>query len=250
MKKFTPLAMKCSQKDWDSIKGRLEGMYKESNIDSFNRYPYLTNAFRGSECIANIDVDANDWNRTVHETFNAKIFLEACGIETYVYEITKEQVLELAQHTHLAKDWFPDAFKKELEICKWYNWKKGKALFNFQENGNIYGFLNGKWHITDHWTWDDFENCQEATPQEIESALICEAKKRGYKDGNYKCMSTVGRTHKHNFDYIYDFYDNIVFTGWNENDQRNIIFKDGQWAKIIETITIQEAEKLLNKKIV
>jgi len=74
-----PIAMRCNQEQFDSIKDRLE--YHHSNIDNFNRYPYLTNAFRGRDVIANIDTEPNDWNRTVYETFDANIFLQACDIE-------------------------------------------------------------------------------------------------------------------------------------------------------------------------
>jgi len=140
----------------------------------------------------------------------------------------------------------------ELEVGKWYKWKNGKALFNFQKNGNIYGFLNGKWHITDHWTWDDFENCQEATSQEIEAALICEAKKRGFVKDAYCNNSNIHGTKLHNNKLgngYFKFEENCL--NWHEIDNTwYCIFKDGQWGQIIETITIQEAEKLLNKKIV
>ena len=249
------IAMKCSQKDWDLIKSRFD-VEQINSITSFLKYPYLTNI--ESNKIDNIDRTATwrTWREKelqIHETFNAKIFLNACGIDCEPeYSITKLQLTQLLKNNNAGNEqlvsddlraWFPDVFKKELEVGKWYNWKNDKALFNFQENGNIYGFLNGKWHITDHWTWNDFKNCIESTPQEIESALICEAKKRGFKDGGYYQWINCPLRKVYGSNFIFD--KNILrINGFTIMDVY------GKWAQIIETITIQEAEKLLNKKIV
>ena len=80
------------------------------------------------------------------------------------YKITKEQVLKLANKAEQGctsviesdlKNWFPEDFKKELEIGKWYKYKL--ALFyvtNKKSNNanyyNVFGFdVDGSW-MTDN----------------------------------------------------------------------------------------------------
>jgi len=73
-----PLAMKCTQKQFDSIKDRL--VYDECDIDDFSKYPYISNFYHKTD-----DKIGNtkwlDNYKEIHETFNADIFLEACGVE-------------------------------------------------------------------------------------------------------------------------------------------------------------------------
>ena len=110
------------------------------------------------------------------------------------YEITKEQVLEnykyaLNNQDYLSarnlKEWFPNAFKKELEVGRWYKSIKRNFLVNYQgDNMENYGFWENqgfKNNIAFGGYWKD--ECIEATPQEVETALIAEAKKRGFKEG-------------------------------------------------------------------
>ena len=110
-----------------------------------------------------------------------------------IYKITKEQILEtIRTGTDVTKRYFkeiiPEAFKKELEIGKWYKYKL--ALFyvtNKKSNNanyyNVFGFdVDGNW-MTDNAATSFNENYIEATPEEVEAALINEAKKRGYKEG-------------------------------------------------------------------
>jgi len=244
MKKFTPLAMKCTEKQFKSIKNKLKKSgCKIVDLDKFSEFIYLTNKFGEEQnTISNLH-PSQDKLRTrweIHETFSAKIFLEACGIETDVYEITKEQVLRIAEREikeSKLRQWFPDAFKKELEVGKWYKNPSRKSFMYFNEiNGNTclgYGFDNvGVWNdklefFTNNW--------QEATPQEVEAALICEAKKRGFVD-------------KISFNKLEDIENGIIFAGearvgscfYFENNKlyttgrgKWCVFKDGQWAQII-----------------
>jgi len=245
------IAMKCSQRDWDSIKK----YFIDTDILITESEPYLVNNYANEELkIMNLTSHCKDSNnRTVHETFNAKIFLNACGIETDVFEITKEQLLRLhRQGNHYTKcelDYlFPDAFKKELIIGKWYKNKDTNSIIfsqGFYNTGNYNGVVGYGIDMFENWVENyNIIDCIEATPQEIEAALVCEAKRRGYKSKvvcvgfgfNQNCA--LGKGQKQCFE------NNILtYMGCD-------IFQDGQWAQIIETITIQEAEKLLNKKIV
>lgn len=107
------------------------------------------------------------------------------------YTITKEQILEIYDRTSVhnqeqLKEWFPDAFKKELEVGKWYKRPHNSALFYVTEILNIdsnhckvFGFDNlGNWMAENAKTFPD--NDFEATPEQVETALINQAKKRGY----------------------------------------------------------------------
>lgn len=165
-------------------------------------------------------------------------------------EITKEQVLELrsSSNNELLKKWFPEAFG--LEVGKWYQYDKMDILFNFQgkysvrNDSGAYGFNSlGEWHENLGVDLDD--PLREATHDEVSNALIREAKKRGYKDGNYYCLSN-SKTY-YNISDKFTFEEGKLFHGIG---LRNIVFADGEWAEIIETITKEEAEKLLNKKII
>jgi hypothetical protein len=79
------IAMKCSQEQWDAIKGKLVGMemYAYSSLEIF---PYLVNNANGEFNIINSLTSSckSDYNREVHETWNEQIFLGACGIEAEI----------------------------------------------------------------------------------------------------------------------------------------------------------------------
>ena len=73
--KKRPLAMRCTQEQFDSIKDRIP--CEKIDIQSFNKYPYLSyydfKNYVSNTNLVNI--------KEVHETFNADIFLEAFGGE-------------------------------------------------------------------------------------------------------------------------------------------------------------------------
>jgi len=80
--KIRPLAMRCTQEQFNSIKDRIN--LPVSSITDFNRYPYLINCDYGK--LSNIDKNEGfehiwEKNPEVYETFDANIFLEACGEE-------------------------------------------------------------------------------------------------------------------------------------------------------------------------
>lgn len=77
------IAMKCTQEQFDSVKGKLIGC-KISGISDFLEMEYLINNRSNEEnSITNyLDIDKYERGRTVYETWNEQIFLNACGIET------------------------------------------------------------------------------------------------------------------------------------------------------------------------
>ena len=185
------------------------------------------------------------------------------------YSITKQQVLQLENFIlkeNVNKNlriWFPDAFKKELELNKWYKGTKRNFLVNYQgDNMENYGF----------WEFQGFKNniafgsywsneCVEATPQEVEIALIAEAKKRGFIDGaKFKSFEhgnpirTVRESGRLNFNMITNHL--LISTPeseWDNYQSNPAIFEKGKWAQIIpqekQVIPMEKALKIIAKKL-
>jgi len=150
-------------------------------------------------------------------------------------EITKEQKERI-----LVLD--PNFFKKDLEVGKWYKHTKYKNTICFKISNVGYGTWEGKW--SKEVMIVDTSNWILATNQEVEYALIKEAKKRGYKKGNYICLTNKKVELYAGYLVSYNNHNNNL---WIEN---GCVFQNGEWAEIIETITKAEAEKLLNKIII
>jgi len=74
-----PIAMKCTQEQFDSIKDKIEA----SNIESFVKYPYVCNFYYNKkELVTNTGIPYKLMEKhEVYETFDANIFLQACDIE-------------------------------------------------------------------------------------------------------------------------------------------------------------------------
>jgi len=112
MKKFTPIAMKCTQEDWESIKDDLKEL-EIFSVHNFEIYEYLTNYFgRDNNCIGNIfkgHFRLKDCEE-VYEKFDANIFLNACGID--YYEVVKSE-----KPTHYQTENNIDI----IDFCKMYN---------------------------------------------------------------------------------------------------------------------------------
>ena len=182
------------------------------------------------------------------------------------YTITKEQILKLSKINAVVKEnlneLFPDAFKPELELGKWYR-NTNKALANYQGGIKGYGFtIDGEWGLfKDNWSFDSPENWKPATHEEVEAALIAEAKKRGFVDGaKFKSsLSENGdvRTVRESYQCELNPLSNTLHVStprkeWDEFQSNPCIFKDGNWAEIIpeekKIITKEKAEKILSKK--
>ena len=124
--------------------------------------------------------------------------------------------------------------KKELEVGKWYFGEldnERKTLFCFNgKHGQFtqYGFTSNR-------EWSNQIGCiqglkyTEATPQEVEKALIEEANRRGFNGG-----------------FVFDDRTNIL---WNQqkNGEERAILSNGQWATIIEQDKFSELKEAHNK---
>jgi len=70
------IAMRCTQEQFESIKDRINYL----NISCWKKYPYLMTNWMEEDLVSNSNKD-DFWDREIYETFNADIFLEACGVE-------------------------------------------------------------------------------------------------------------------------------------------------------------------------
>jgi len=245
------IAMKYTQEQWDSIKGRIPEGIRIFLLGKFKKKTYIV--LFEDKSITNAPTFDRSSTDEIHETFNAKIFLEACRIETDVYEISKQQINTLnkirsAEVDKNLKQWFPDDFKKELEVGRWYIDKKNRKLFTYletKEKGR-YGFDSEGWYNTNGSNLGfSFDRWELATPQEAETALICEAEKRGFEEGVQfnSCVSDYVGTC--NGDFRYDLRSNKVFSNGT------CVFSNGEFATIIqpEKMTLEQIEKELGRKI-
>ena len=175
------------------------------------------------------------------------------------FEITQEQIIELSKVSLNAKEvfrnWFPEAFEKPLEVGKWYKLERfGELLVCITdiENNLAYGFDFYGRYLNE--TTFGFDSLVEATSQEVEASLIAEAKKRGFVKGIFINDLYLGENSviisSNDFDYETIKAGKQVGEMALRDSNGNILFHNGQWATIFNTITKEEAEKLLNKKIV
>ena len=171
-------------------------------------------------------------------------------------KITKKQIKEFHQSGDVSKlkEWFSSVFEEELEVGVWYKNIKEPLNIIYLESGNkdsfeCYGFSDsGQWmELMNRNTF----NCgpyTKATAQEVETALINEAKKRGFKNG-----VIVERPDS----FIND--GTVTILGGNFSLLGNIglqlggfaIMENGAWATIIKPkqMTQEQIEKELGYKI-
>lgn len=176
------------------------------------------------------------------ELYDNGIYAEIISYKEKTYQLSETFVKELCKEPNIKEAFIREGIieNDKLEVGKWYNWINKELLFFITkiENDQIYyygfdyGVFENDWIHIDN----DFEL---ATPQEVETALINEAKKRGYENLKHNCL--VASNLKINNpckEYIYR--KNKLWIGTEEN--ANCIFHNGVWAEIIdETIEIKKS---------
>ena len=183
------------------------------------------------------------------------------------YTITKEQVLKLANKAEQGctsviesdlKNWFPEAFKKELEIGKWYKYKLTlfyitNKISNNKNYYNVFGFdVDGNWMTDNATTWFD-ENYIEATPEEVEEALKAETIKRYGKDWE----NTKIKAHADGKPWIGIGLNKGFFscglTPNNVYSKHGVLYSHGNWAQILPqektVVPMEKALKIIAKKM-
>jgi hypothetical protein len=180
-------------------------------------------------------------------------------------KLTTQQLTQLkevanTQTIDLLNQWYPEKFQVEKKVHTFYYAKEkfgNEYLFAFYsiDSNKVYGFNRGEWRDYDKgtiWIWPDLNNGETlATEEQILKFMIPEAKKRGYKNGNYKCIGTPKHTEKVKEElFFWCKIGNSLWQGERQPRPSNLIFEKGKWAEITQTYTKEEAEKILNAKII
>lgn len=149
-------------------------------------------------------------------------------------KITKERVLEAANSCSDAKSvlkkLFPEVFESDFEVGKWYYdiYENTVCLLSSvcKDGGlnfvkNIFG-EDGCWYAGK----GRYSHFRPATQEEVEEALIKEAKRRGFKEGvKFKTIYGSMRT----VDVIKcDYEDFAVYCKGG-----GVIYEDGKWAEVV-----------------
>ena len=183
------------------------------------------------------------------------------------YTITKEQVLAIkkvggADVSLYLKETFPEVFKTEFKVGTVY--KIDKNIFyctEINERGVLYGYglFDAKWgerfndgsYICACNEVAAKDRLVEASTQEWESALINEAKKRGYKEGvrikglesGYSRIIPDGK---------FEFFSHNLLRFGSLNEGYDI-FKYGKWAEILPqektVVPMAKALEIIAKKL-
>ena len=92
MKTFTPIAMKCTQEQFDAVKPKLNKK-KSLKVFLFNKeWKSFYLALLKDGRITNGLIHSN--NGEIHEEWNEEIFLKACGIEAETLQEKEQRLLE------------------------------------------------------------------------------------------------------------------------------------------------------------
>jgi hypothetical protein len=171
-------------------------------------------------------------------------------------EIRKEFIKKV--HSAASNEWkkniekeFPKLFKEDaLVVGKWYKYHDNyqESLMVWNNSEDTYGFWGNEYRddLSFHISYDKIP----ATDEEVEEALIKEAKRRGFKEGvrvdklletnvgslNGDSKTCENKEFKLSFGHL--FIGNLL-----------IFHNTGKWATIVETITKEQAEKELGKTI-
>jgi hypothetical protein len=154
----------------------------------------------------------------------------------------KQQRKEFIIQAHAAacSDWktkiekeFPKMFKEDgLIVGKWYKNSFGGIALYQGKDVKTYGLNSSKnWYFNKGW-FTTIKDQIPATDKEVSKALIAEAKKRGYKNGNYKCMTVCFNTLKVVDDFFFKPSTRELWMG--KIGLSNQVFANGIWAEIIE----------------
>lgn len=172
------------------------------------------------------------------------------------YTITEEQIKSIAEGggKKKIKEMFPQFFGNKIEVGKWYKMKEvnNRCIFYVSRinDDKMFGYglsYSGYWfnHNEKENGHIGNPNCNNlyflATNEEVEAALIAEAKKRGFVEG-VKYKNTEGELH-----VCGDLY--FGGNGWIYSANQGMIFEDGKWAEIIKETPEDFLNEILNKDL-
>ena len=140
--------------------------------------------------------------------------------------------------TRIEKD-FPALFEPTLEVGMWYKYKNNydDCLMVWNGSKNTYGFYSGVY--SEELFFSRTSDKMPATDEEVSTALIAEANRRGFKKGvnfkhnkiNFPYLSNeIHKITSNNFEFNHGC---LTIDGWG-------IFRDGLWAEIIKEEPVYE----------
>ena len=169
------------------------------------------------------------------------------------------------KHKSMCQEWkdlilehYPEFEPKEkFKVGDWvtvktpriYGWRDDTVRIS-RIDGFQYWSFNRLDCKKEEYTTAPYENYRKATKEEIETALIAEAKRRGFEKGVMVNQKPA---------YLGNGSPSVVINGGTfgfsaEYSNMHLggtgIYNNGKWAEIIPTMTKEEAEKKLNVKIV
>lgn len=179
------------------------------------------------------DIACSTWKPKLQELFGAEFAIkDEVKIKDSIYKMMRNACTD-EQHTLFNEIFGKD--KKELEVGKWYTYTDSKIhllCITKYDSKEIegYGFNLSGWVDSDSWC---YRNLIEATQEEVETALIKEAEKRGFVEGvkvkdllNDE-LGIIDEYDLNNKDYEIDEKNSFNFGN-------KTIFYNGKWAEIIK----------------
>jgi len=152
------------------------------------------------------------------------------------------------------KEKFPEVFKSELEVGKWYKWHTDGSILLYISNFDKdkikgFGLENKDWfdnrNDETYWGYKTDTCWTLATEAEVKEALINEfelkmkkANSRNIKSLDGKIMNDIGIYH------TFDFKENKLY---GNGGGTGIYFNNGTWAEIIPKVTELTLEQIADK---
>ena len=128
-----------------------------------------------------------------------------------------------------------DKLKSKPELNKWFKHKNNKHpewIFYINEDFSSYGINSlGDWVESNHKGY--LIHLEPATNEEVEAALIKEAKKRGFKKG-VKFNGITNKSIVHRGLVMPLVFDSELNELTDDNDKGWTIFRDGHWAEAMQ----------------
>lgn len=159
-------------------------------------------------------------------------------------KITEEQIKKAYQDKEYLKELFPSVFEENLEVGKWYKYERFLILVLDEIHWCGFGY-SGSWEEKN--LYDNLLNDKDfvpATKEEVETALIAEAKKRGFKeDVSWKFNDSIIEYRAFDDNFFFHYGYNILYIG------SYAVFNNGIWAKIIEEpleLTLEQIAEKFN----
>lgn len=232
MKNKTEIAVKITDKNREKVKAILN-MFKdwqEHDCLGFKYIHYYKSCWCGidntkkdiikpkelKQILAIEKLKAGDYIKTTYGDIK-KFEFPVFDIINFKRYATKEEIAKFEGN-------------KELQVGKWYKHNSGSLCLveSIDESGTVYGYEISSFGVWSNYTNQDGAICllnsiakksvKEATPQEVETALIKEAKKRGltpYYDTFY-----------------FDPTLSVLYDRFGLGQK--VVFYDGKWAEVIK----------------